>query len=289
MDFYIVIPAHNEEAFLSQTLDSLAAQTLLPKKIIVVNDSSTDGTQDIIDAYETKFSFIKGVYHASEKTHAPGSKIIHAFYKGLEQLDENYDVLCKFDADLIFPENYLEIIAQKFQKDTSVGMVSGFCYIKKGGHWILESLTNKDHIRGALKTYRKSCFEAIGGLRNAMGWDTVDELLAQYYGWRVITIPSLRVKHLKPTGKVYTKESKLKQGQAFYRMRYGFWLTTIASAKLAFQKKSLGYFFNCLKGYRVAKQENQNYIVSEEEGKFIRNLRWKNIRAKIGFSSKSPT
>src|SRR5690554_8098967 len=90
MDFYIVIPAHNEEAFLSQTLDSLAAQTLLPKKIIVVNDSSTDGTQDIIDAYETQFSFIKGVYHASEKTHAPGSKIIDAFYKGYEHLNENY-------------------------------------------------------------------------------------------------------------------------------------------------------------------------------------------------------
>ena len=285
MDFYIVIPAHNEEAFLSKTLDSLVSQSLLPKKIVVVNDSSTDGTQHIIDTYEAKFSFIKGVYHASEKTHAPGSKIIDAFYKGYEHLNENYDVLCKFDADLNFPENYLETLAQKFQTDPAVGMVSGFCYIKKSGRWVLENLTNKDHIRGALKTYRKSCFEAIGGLKNAMGWDTVDELLAQYYGWQVITIPSLRVKHLKPTGQVYTRKAKFKQGQAFYRMRYGFWLTTIASAKLAFQKKSIGYFFDCLKGYRIAKKENQQPIVSEEEGKFIRKLRWKNIRAKFGISS----
>src|SRR5690606_9265818 len=123
------------------------------------------------------------------------------------------------------------------------------------------------------KAYRKECFEQIKGLKNAMGWDTVDELLAQYHGWKIKTDTSLRVKHLKPTVKVYSKTSKYKQGEAFYKMRYGFWLTFIASAKLAAKKDNFQFFMDSMKGYFKAKSQNLEYIVSEDEGKFIRNLR----------------
>ena len=47
MKYYIIIPAHNEEQFISLTLQSLVDQTLLPSKIVVVNDSSTDKTKEI--------------------------------------------------------------------------------------------------------------------------------------------------------------------------------------------------------------------------------------------------
>ena len=45
MNFYIIIPAHNEASSISLTLDSLLKQTLLPKKIVVVNDNSTDNLE----------------------------------------------------------------------------------------------------------------------------------------------------------------------------------------------------------------------------------------------------
>jgi hypothetical protein len=77
-------------------------------------------------------------------------------------------------------------------------MAGGFAYIEKNGEWILENLTDKDHIRGAFKAYRKACFKQMGGLKAAMGWDTVDELLSTFYGWKV-TDDTLIVKHLKPT------------------------------------------------------------------------------------------
>jgi len=196
----------------------------------------------------------------------------------LETLDSNYDIICKYDADLIFPKNYLEQVSNAFKKNKKCGIASGFCYIEKNGEWVLEKLTNKEHVRGALKAYTKKCFEQIGGLRKAMGWDTVDELLAQYHGWEIKTLISLKVKHLKPTGKVYHKTAKKKQGQAFKQMRYGFWLTLIASAKLAYRKKSFSFFIYCLMGYFNA---NSTYIVNPKEGKFIRKLRWGNIRKKI--------
>ena len=79
-----------------------------------------------------------------------------------------------------FPQNYLEQLSTHFKENNQLGMASGFCYIEKNGEWILENLTRKDHIRGALKAYRKDCFLQIGGLKPSMGWDTVDELLAKF-------------------------------------------------------------------------------------------------------------
>lgn len=282
LNIYIVIPAFNEETHLSKTLQSLTEQTFLPKKIVVVNDASTDGTQKIIDQFSEKYSFIEGILHNSKAMHEPGSKIINAFYTGFEKFDNDFHIICKYDADLVFPKNYLEKIVAAFEKEPSVGVAGGFCYIEKDGEYILENLTNKDHIRGALKAYRKECFEQIKGLKNTIGWDTIDELLAQYHGWKIKTDTSLHVQHLKPTGKSYAKAAKYRYGEAFYKMRYGFWLTLIASAKLASKKNSLSFFMDSMKGYSKAKKEKLEFIVSKTEGKFIKNLRWKNIRKKIG-------
>src|SRR5690606_12206150 len=258
----IVIPAYNEESFIGGMLQSIVEQSALPTKVVVVNDASTDGTQNIIDLFSEKYPFIKSIFSNSDGLHQPGSKVISAFYKGLETLDDDYDIICKFDADLIFPQNYLEKIAEQFHNNPTYGMVGGFCTIEKDGNWVVENLTNKDHIRGALKAYRKECFQQIGGLKKSMGWDTVDELLAQYHGWQIKTDGSLHVKHLKPTGGNYSKASKNKQGEAFYRMRYGFWLTFIASAKLAFKKKSFQFYIDSMAGYFKAKKSGPEFIVS---------------------------
>ena len=281
MNIYIVIPAHNEEDFIGKTLQSIVEQTLLPKKLVVVNDNSSDNTQTIIEGYASKYPWITIVNIQSSDLHLPGSKIINAFNKGLDTLDDNYSIICKFDADLIFPNNYLEQITTHFNANEKLGMASGFCYIKKDSDWVLENLTNKDHIRGALKAYRKDCFNQIGKLKASMGWDTVDELLAKYHGWEILTDKSLHVKHLKPTGQSYNKASKHLQGEAMYKMRYGFWITLISALKLAYKKGSFRLFKDYMSGYFRAKSNTTEFLASKAEGKFIRDLRWRGILNKF--------
>ena len=166
-------------------------------------------------------------------------------------------------------------------------MASGLLYIKKGDAWEFEAISEKDKVRGPIKLYRKACFNQIGGLKKAIGWDTADELLARYHGWEIATDKTVHVKHLKPTGASYTKKSRFKQGEAFYRMRYGFLLTGIAAAKLAFRKKSSIFLFDTLKGYCRAKKEQKEFLVSEEEGKFIRDYRKKGILTKLFFKKQT--
>lgn len=283
MNFYIVIPAHNEADSIALTLESLASQTLVPKQLVVVNDHSTDDTQAVVETFIKKHPWISIVNNHSSDEHLPGSKIINAFNKGLQTLNEDYDVICKFDADLIFPKNYLEQLAKHFCANPRLGMAAGFCYIEKDNNWILEDLTNKDHIRGALKAYRKQCFKDIGQLKPAMGWDTVDELLAKFYNWELLTDESLHVKHLKPTGASYNKNSKYMQGEAMYKMRYGLTITAISALKLAVKKKNLNLFNDYMAGYFKAKKENLTPLVSEKQGAFIRKLRWDGMLKKFGF------
>ena len=284
MNFYIIIPAHNEEDSIALTLESLVSQTLLPKRIVVVNDNSTDNTQQIVQKFTETHKFISLVNNTSSDKHLPGAKIVNAFYKGYETLDDNYDIICKYDADLIFQTNYIEQLAIHFNTDKKLGMAAGFCYIENNKQWVLENLTRKDHIRGALKAYRKACFLDIGKLKSSIGWDTVDELLAKYHSWNVMTDESLYVKHLKPTGLSYNKHSKHLQGEALYKMRYGFIITSITALKMSLKKRSFTVFNNYMKGYFKAKGSKLEYLVTKEEGKFIRTLRWNGIFEKLKFN-----
>ena len=281
MNIYIIIPAHNEQEYISSTLDSLINQTLLPKQLVVVNDNSTDNTQEIISQYCKKYDWIHWVNLSSSDNHIPGAKIINAFYKGYQTLDNHYDIICKFDADLIFPNTYLETISSHFKTNKKLGMVAGHCYIKKNEQWVIESLTNTDHIRGGLKAYRQACFLEIGKLKRSMGWDTVDELLAKYYGWSLKTDSSLKVKHLKPTGSTYKKGTHKLQGEALYKLRSGIILAFLSAAKLAYKKKSITLFKDYILGYFRARSKKMTPIVTKEQGKYIRNLRWEGILRKF--------
>jgi len=168
-------------------LESLAEQTVLPKKVVVVNDNSSDNTQKIVETFTKKIDWLTLLNHKSSNEHTPGSKVINAFYKGFETLNENYDIICKFDADIILPNDYLEKLIQLFKSDDTIGIAGGLAYIKKNDKWIYETVASKDHVRGPFKAYKKQCFKDIRGLKRSIGWDTLDTLLARFHGWKVQT------------------------------------------------------------------------------------------------------
>ena len=89
------------------------------------------------------------------------------------------------------------------------------------------------------------------------------------------------MKHLRPTGKSYSIESKRKQGEAFYRMRYSKNIARLSALKLSNSKNDIPFYFSCMRGYEKAKREKLPFLVNEEEGTFINNLRWQGIKNKI--------
>ncbi len=55
----VVIPAYNRQAYLPECLDSVLAQDFPDAEIIVVDDGSTDGTQDVLGRYGGRVASIR--------------------------------------------------------------------------------------------------------------------------------------------------------------------------------------------------------------------------------------
>ena len=302
MKFLIIIPAHNEENNISFCLESLKKQNFQDFVCMIVNDGSTDRTAEIINNFKNQDSRFR-VLDLETSEHSAGAKVVRTFDKGLQALDwKDFDVVCKYDADIVFPTNYLEKINQTFETNPKAGIVSGLVYIKKyksnseiknlrnpnenwlnftnnNNEWVFENLSCKNHVRGPIKAYRKECFEDINGLRAVLGWDNLDILLAKKHGWDVVTIKDLWVKHLRPTAYKYKSQKAEKLGQYFYNIGLSLPLAIISSAKSSFKNRSAKEFFITINSF-LKQKERQN--LSTEEIKFIRNLRWKEFFKNFG-------
>ena len=58
----------------------------------------------------------------------------------------------------------------------------------------------KGHTRGGLKTYRRECYDEIGGVEHVDGWDTIDNVMARLYGWETSNFENILAAQARPTG-----------------------------------------------------------------------------------------
>ena len=211
----------------------------------------------------------------------PGPKVVNAFLFGYSKLTKPYEFVFKLDADLVLPPKYFHLIINAFS-NPRIGIVGGILIeLSKEGKWENSHPMKKNHVRGGLKAYSLKCYRKIGGLIPEMGWDTIDEILAMCYGFEVKVLNNVKVKHLRPIGNLYSKNTSFMQGQAFYKMRYGLIIGTIACLKGFLIKKSLSFLFWSILGLLNGFLKKKPYIVTKNQGEFIRSFRLKSILKSI--------
>jgi glycosyltransferase involved in cell wall biosynthesis len=283
MEYIIIMPAYNEEAFIGRALDSIARQTLLPRRLIVVNDGSSDRTVEIVAGYAEQYPWIRLVNHEKKEQRAAGAKVVRAFYLGYRSINEPYDLLTKLDADLELPPDYFQRMVAMFGAAPRLGIAGGTIAIEQNGEWVYENFSDVDHVKGAFKTYRRQCFEDIGGLRASIGWDTADELLARYHGWEIQVDNSLQVRHYRALGaETGSIKIRVKVGHGMYRLRYGFFITLISAIKAGYLNRPYGLtglavFWGWLRSFL----RRDAFMVSPEEGRFIRQFRRQRMWGKL--------
>jgi len=278
----VVIPAFAEERHILKCLESFANQTYKDIHFIVVNDASTDATLSIIQKFIQNKPDFKLVNLEHKPEHMPGAKVVRTFYAGLHSENwKEFDVIAKLDADIILPPDYFEIMISHLEQNQQVGIIGGLVYIEKNGQWIYENISSKNHVRGPIKTYRRTCFEAIGGLRETLGWDNLDILLARMHGWEVQTVKNVWVKHLKPTAQVYKKSKAEKLGQYFYYIGLDKNLALISCFKASWKEKSLKNFLISYRTFLKMERQEMPRKISQEEITFIRKYRWNEMMKKL--------
>lgn len=118
MAITVVIPAYNEEQYISNCLDSLANQiTDLPFEVIVVNNNSTDRSQEIINNYKNKLN-LRIILETKKGRGA-------ARWRGFKEAKG--DIILSTDADSVVPLNWIQALTNSLKNSSGVA-VSGPCY-----------------------------------------------------------------------------------------------------------------------------------------------------------------
>ena len=241
--YSIISPVRDEADYLNVTAASIVSQTHRPQRWVIVDDGSTDGTHSIAERWAADHPWITVISSGSRHERTRGAPIVAAFRRGLRELDERPDVVVKLDGDLFLPAHYFEWVASVFERDPRAGVVGGTVWMPENGRWRLDYGTTSHNVHGVAKAYRYACLEDIGGLRESMGWDGIDEYAARARNWHVHALGELSILHYKPRG---SKQPPLRsrweegRGNAFMGYRWDFMLLRAAYRAMVERPRLLG-------------------------------------------------
>jgi glycosyltransferase involved in cell wall biosynthesis len=202
MKYVLVTPARNEGRFIAKTLDSVAAQTLLPKRWVIVNDGSTDRTAEIVESYAKRHSWIELIQRPQRQDRSFAGKV-HAFNAGLERVRSlEFEVIGNLDADVSFEPDYLEFLTQRLSEDPTLG-VAGTPFTQDGDYdTARDSFEGENHVAGGCQLFRRQCFQEVGGYipNPAGGIDWIAVTTARMKGWKTRSFPEKRFHHYRTLG-----------------------------------------------------------------------------------------
>lgn len=117
----VIIAAWNEEVNIIQCLNSLSKnKSDIPFDIIVVNNNSTDRTQEVLDklGVQSYFQPMQGVGPSRQlgQQHARGKYILSA------------------DADCLYPEDWIDLMTKELMKEGNVFVYGRFSYLSDKNH-----------------------------------------------------------------------------------------------------------------------------------------------------------
>jgi len=195
----------NEEDYLATLLDSVAAQTRPPDRMLLVDDGSTDRSGQIARDFAASHEWAQPVSRPPRP--AARDRLAHAhefraFLWGREQVAEEYDVIAKMDADLRLNPRLIETVMAAFEAEPRLGIAGGPLSVVGADGALSRERSPSDHVRGPNKFYRRACLDEIMPVPAIAGWEAIDEAKAHMHGWETRTIepPGDDSIHMRPTG-----------------------------------------------------------------------------------------
>ena len=145
-----------------------------------------------------------------------------AFNRALAGIDlEWFTHIGKLDGDVELEPDYLERLLARFAAEPTLG-VGGGTLLEPGAAGWRPARVPDYHVRGALKLYTRECFEAIGGIEERLGWDTIDETYARMRGFSTRSFDDLPARHHRPLATANgVLRGRARHGRCAYILHYG--------------------------------------------------------------------
>src|SRR5512143_1897618 len=162
--YALITPAYNEDKHIIHTINSVLSQTVMPIKWVIINDGSTDRTDEIITENVRGHDFIHYLRLDKDKSSRNFASKVHAFNYGYKLLKEiPYSFVGNLDADVSFEPHFYEYLLNKFKTNPRIGIVGGYIYEKNNGTFQCLGTNSPSYVSGATQLFRRECFDAIGG------------------------------------------------------------------------------------------------------------------------------
>lgn len=143
----VIIPVYNVENYLRKCLDSLVNQTLKDIEIIVVNDGTTDNSQEIIDEYVKKYpkKVVSIIQENGGQGTARNTGLLHA--KG--------EYIGYVDSDDYVEENMYEELYKKAKEEDSDIVICGNNVVKENYDFLSKEEVDKEFLLGKMAVWNK--------------------------------------------------------------------------------------------------------------------------------------
>ncbi|MCX6338552.1 MAG: glycosyltransferase [Candidatus Aureabacteria bacterium] len=219
----VVIPCHNARGTLGACLEALRAQTQKPSEVIVVNDASTDGSDEIAARFGV------AVIRSDKRRSAGQARNVGKAHAG-------GDIIAFTDADALPRADWVEKIRSAFERYPEASGVGGA--ILDGSRGIagrLEYLSNFSEYIASRKAgevstiptinvaYRREAIQGIDFIPTTAGEDTTFNAEIGSRGGRLVFDPSISVTHTPSRrGLLSFFRNQYRCGKAFVypRVRY---------------------------------------------------------------------
>src|SRR5262245_57646647 len=134
LSYVLITPARNEEAYSEKTTQSVISQEYLPKKWVIVSDGSTDRTDETVQKYIMRHSWIEFLRMPDRRERQFAAKV-QCFNAGYERVkDMSYDIIGSLDADISFESDYFAFLLAKFLESPCLG-VAGTPFMEGLSHY----------------------------------------------------------------------------------------------------------------------------------------------------------
>lgn len=286
MRYVLITPAHNEAAYIEETIQSMIRQTVLPERWVIVNDGSTDETAAIIRRYLADHSWIRLLDRPRRPDRSFAGKV-HAFNAGLDLVkDVEYEIVGNLDGDVSFASDYFEFLIGELRRDPRLGVV-GTIFKEEGGYSSdADSFEGQKHVAGACQLFRRETFRDIGGYvaNRAGGIDWIAVTTARMLGWTTRSFREKWLFHHRHLGTAergrfastfsYGEKDYYLGGHPVWELFRVFYRMTKPPYVVDGMALALGYFWALL--------SRQKRAVSKELMRFHRREQMEKLRAILG-------
>lgn len=267
----VVTPSRDESDFIPSLIESMTKQTVVPSEWVIVSHNSSESGKQILEEARKIHDWISVIYVEDNSVRKRGAQIAKLVNEGVSSIEIGWQYISKIDADMVLPSDYFEKIFSKFSESSGLGIASGSCFLIERGKRIVEVVAD-EHTRGGLKTYRKECFDDIGGIRDVDGWDGIDNAIAQMKGWETRCFLEIEAHHQRRTG-AYSGLVRgcFESGKFAHAMRYYLPFIVARSIHRMLRKPFLIGGISMILGYWYGAVVGQPAAMEPHESLFLRN------------------